>query len=145
MDIQSPVSLSPNVIAKLGAARIREVILIAAVIPPRGKSAINRLAPPLVPLVRLAALTGIPIRLPAAVARFTFCNGMTRQQRRLAHLTFYPESSSVLVEPADRNEMPNEVPRTSIMTLRDRMLSTDRQRQCISALGGVENAHQMSE
>jgi hypothetical protein len=76
--------------------------------------------------------------MPGAAARFALCNGMSRQHCSVAMSKLYPESSTVLVEPVDRTDMPAEVPRTWIMTLRDRTLSTRRQYECIKALGGVE-------
>ena len=63
---------------------------------------------------------------------------MTREQRSFALSRLYPESSKIFVQPVDRTDMPSEVPRTWIMTLRDRTLSTGRQYESIRALGGVD-------
>lgn len=128
----------PKVVAQLGQERVRELILLAAVIPDQGLSSLCRVPAPLAPLTRLAASAGRPIQMPRAVARILLCNGMTRARRRIALAALYPESSSILVEPVDRNDMPTAVPRTWIMTLNDRTLSPRRQHDCINALGGVD-------
>ncbi len=73
-----------------------------------------------------------------AAARFAFCNGMTREQRRFALSRLYMESVNVIVEPVDRSDMPEDVPRTWVMTLRDRALSARQQHNCMTALGGVD-------
>lgn len=92
---------------------------------------------PLAPLARLAGLIGLS-SLPTAAARFAFCNGMTREQRRFALSRLCMDSANVVVEPIDRSGMLVDVPRTWIMTLRDRALSVRQQYTCITALGGVD-------
>lgn len=128
----------PGVVAKLGARRVREMILLAAFVPPQGKSVVDVLRGPLVPLARLARLIQKSFQMPSAAARFAFCNGMTREQRRFAMSRLCGESPSVIVEPVDRSTMPDEVPRTWIMTLSDRALSVRQQRTFINSLGGVD-------
>jgi hypothetical protein len=76
--------------------------------------------------------------MPTAAARLAFCNGMSRDQRAYALTRIYGESPRVIAETVDRRDLPDEVPRTWIMTLRDRALSVRQQRGCISALGGVD-------
>lgn len=129
---------APKVIAKLGPQRVREMILIAAVIPHQGSSSLCQVPAALVPLTRLAASAGKAIQMPRAVARIVLCNGVTRAQRRVALSRLYPESSRILLETVDRSDMPTTVPRTWIMTLKDRTLSPRRQHDCINALGGVD-------
>jgi hypothetical protein len=63
---------------------------------------------------------------------------MSRDERAFALARIYAESRRVIVEPVDRRDLPDEVPRTWIMTLRDRALSLRQQRGCIEALGGVD-------
>ena|ERR1700757_4586465 len=46
--------------------------------------------------------------------------------------------ASVIAEPVYRSDMPEEVPRTWILTLRDRSMSPKRQRSYIDELGGVD-------
>jgi hypothetical protein len=47
---------------------------------------------------------------------------MTPEQRRFTQVRWYPEAASVVVENVDRSAMPQDVPRTWILTLRDRAL-----------------------
>jgi pimeloyl-ACP methyl ester carboxylesterase len=128
----------PGVVAKLGTRRVREMVMLSAFVPPQGRSVAQALRGPLVPLARSAGLIGRSFPMPVAAARFAFCNGMTREQRRFALSRLYPESVKVIVEPVDRGEMPHDVPRTWVMTLRDRFLSARQQHNCITVLGGVD-------
>jgi len=128
----------PGVVAKLGAARVREMILLAAFVPPQGFSVADTLRGPLAPLARSARRIPRSFAMPRAAARFAFCNGMTRQQRELALSRLYAESPNVIVEPVDRSDLPDDVPRTWIMTLRDRSLSARQQQFAIESLGGVD-------
>jgi len=127
----------PGIVAKLGAARVSEMILLAAFVPPQGFSVVDALRGPLAPLARSARIRK-SFPMPKAAARFAFCNGMTRDQRRLALSRLCLESPNVIFERADRSDMPHDVPRTWIMTLRDRALSARQQRDAINSLGGVD-------
>ena len=51
----------------------------------------------------------------------------------------YPESPHILAENVSRRGMPDDVPRTWILTKRDRALSVKFQRRAIDAIGGVQN------
>ena len=128
----------PGVVARLGASQVRELIMAAAFVPPQGLSVVDVLSGPLAPLARVGARINVPLGMPIAAARFAFCNGMSRDQRAVALARIYAESRRVIVEPVDRRDLPDEVPRTWIMTLRDRALSLRQQRGCIEALGGVD-------
>jgi pimeloyl-ACP methyl ester carboxylesterase len=128
----------PGVVARLGPSRVRELILAAAFIPPQGLSVVDVLRGPLAPLARLGVSTNKSFGMPTAAARFAFCNRMSHDQRAYALARIYGESSRVIAEAVDRRDLPDEVPRTWIMTLRDRALSVRQQRGCISALGGVD-------
>ncbi|MGA7055110.1 MAG: alpha/beta fold hydrolase [Mycobacterium sp.] len=127
----------PGVVAKLGAARVRELILIAAFVPPQGRSVVDTLVGPLAPLARSGRWIHMS-SIPRPLARFAFCNGMTRAQRDFALTRLYGESINVIVERVDRGDLPDDVPRTWIMTLRDRALSMRQQRFAIESLGGVD-------
>jgi pimeloyl-ACP methyl ester carboxylesterase len=128
----------PGVVAKLGAQRAREMILAAAFIPPRGSAVVDTLAGPLGPFSRWGVKRFRSGKMPAAAARFAFCNGMTREQRRFTLARICRESAGLVKEPVDRRELPDDVPRTWILTTRDRALSVRQQRDCITALGGVD-------
>ena len=77
--------------------------------------------------------------LPNALARFVLCNGMTPAQRRFTLARSCQESPSIMIENVDRSGIPDDVPRTWILTRRDRsQVSPKMQRQYIEALGGVQ-------
>jgi hypothetical protein len=76
--------------------------------------------------------------IPAPAARWAFCNGMTRDQTRLTMSKLHAESARIPAERVDRSELPDDVPRTWILTTRDRALSTKSQHASIAALGGVQ-------
>jgi pimeloyl-ACP methyl ester carboxylesterase len=129
----------PGVVAKLGAARVREMILLTAFVPPQGKSVVDTLRGPLAPLARSAGwIERRSFPMPPALARYAFCNGMTRERRRLTLSRLCMESPNVIFEPVDRSHLPAAVPRTWIMTLDDRALSVRQQLYAIEQLGGVD-------
>ena len=128
----------PGVVTRLGATRVREMILAAAFIPPQGLSVVDTLRGPLAPLARMGPRINKMATIPKTAARLAFCNAMSREQRRYALSRLYPESARVIIERVDRSDLPAEVPRTWIMTLRDRALSARQQQRCIRSLGGVD-------
>jgi pimeloyl-ACP methyl ester carboxylesterase len=128
----------PGVVAKLGNPRVREAIFVAACVPPQGSSVVDSLKGPLALLARAGVSINRPFPMPTAAARFAFWNGMNRDQRRFAAARLYREPVSIIAEPVDRSDMPEEVPRTWIATLRDRAMSLGRQRTYIDMLGGVD-------
>ncbi|MEM6106092.1 alpha/beta hydrolase [Mycobacterium sp. 050272] len=128
----------PGIVARLGAARVREMILLAAFVPPQGSSVVDALRGPLAPLARSAGRIRRSVPMPRGLALFAFCNGMTREQRELTLSRLCLESPNVIFEPADRSDLPGEVPRTWIMTLADRALSQRQQLGAIESLGGVD-------
>jgi len=129
----------PGVVAKLGSTRVREMILATAFVPPQGLSIADTLGGPLAVFARRAARIGRPMKIPAPAARWAFCNGMTPDQRRLTMSKLYVESSRIPGESVDRSGLPGDVPRTWIMTTRDRALSVTSQQASIAALGGVQD------
>jgi pimeloyl-ACP methyl ester carboxylesterase len=138
----------PGVVTKLGSSRVRELVLAAAFVPPNGSAFVDTIPGPLGRYARRNAKRnkqlGRPATLPTAWASFTFCNGMTRAQREFTLDRFYPESPSIVLENVDRTDMPDDVPRTWIMTTRDRTFSVKAQRKSIDAIGGVQATIQVN-
>jgi len=132
----------PGVTTKLGSSRVREMVMAAAFVPPDGAAMVDTVPGSLGWYARHTAKRnhqkGKASALPTAWATFAFCNGMTSRKREFTVNRFYPESPSVVLENVDRAEMPDDVPRTWILTLRDRALSVKTQRRCIEAIGGVQ-------
>jgi len=127
----------PGVVAKLGSARVREMVLVTAFVPRQGQAIVDTIGGPLAVFARLAARGGRPFKVPRMAAQYAFCNGMTREQRRLAMSSLCNESARIPGEPVDRSGFPDDVPRTWILTTRDRALSQKSQHASIAALGGV--------
>ena len=128
----------PGVVAKLGSSRVREMILATAFVPPQGSAIADTLGGPLAVFARRAARIGRPMKIPAPAARWAFCNGMTPAQRRLTMSKLHAESARIPGEPVDRSGLPSDVPRTWVLTTRDRALSVASQHASIAALGGVD-------
>lgn len=132
----------PGVVAKLGARRVREMVLAAAYIPPDGTAIVNTVPGALGWYARressASARKGRVATLPAPLATFILCNGMSRAQRAFVRTGLHPESVNITLERVDRSDMPADVPRTWILTRRDRMNSPKTQRRSIDALGGVQ-------
>lgn len=129
----------PGVVAKLGAPRVREMILATAFVPGQGLAIVDTLGGPLAFFARRAAKAGNPVKVPQLAAQYAFCNGMTRAQRQFTLSRLYAESARIPAEPVDRSGLPDDVPRTWILTTRDRALSLNSQRASITALGGVQD------
>ena len=129
----------PGVVTKLGSARVRELILAAAFVPPQGQSIVDTLGGPLAVFARHAAKGRRPVKIPGVVTRYAFCNGMTREQSRLTMSKLCAESPRIPGESVDRSAMPDDVPRTWILTTRDRALSQKSQHRSMAALGGVQD------
>jgi pimeloyl-ACP methyl ester carboxylesterase len=129
----------PGVVAKLGSTRVREMILAAAFVPPQGQAIVDTLGGPLAWFARRGARVGRPMKVPRLAAQYAFCNGMSPQQRRFTLSRLYPESARIPAEPVDRSGLPVDVPRTWILTTRDRALSVASQHASIAALGGVQD------
>ncbi len=79
-----------------------------------------------------------PATMPNMLSALIFCNGMTRAQRRFTLSRIHPEAVTIIAEPVDRSDLPDDVPRTWILTLRDRALFRRIQLRSIAALGGVQ-------
>lgn len=129
----------PGVVAKLGAGRVRELVLVAAFVPPQGTAIIDTLSGFLGFYARhVVAFAPRTVTLPAVLARLAFCTGMTPAQRRFTLSRIYPESLEVPCEPVDHTCLPDEVRRSWVLTLNDRALSGRSQRASIAALSGVQ-------
>jgi len=127
------------VVAKLGASQVREMILVTAFVPRQGEAIVDTLGGPLAVFARFAARGGRAFKVPQLAAQYAFCNGMTRAQRQFTLSRLYTESARIPAEPVDRSGLPGDVPRTWIMTTRDRALSQKSQQASIAALGGVQD------
>jgi pimeloyl-ACP methyl ester carboxylesterase len=133
----------PGVVTKLGAARVHEMILAGACVPPEGRTMVDVIARPVAMIARRNARKRGPYEAGPILARFAFLNGVPRARRRFMAGRLYPESSQMPVEAVSRRDMPDEVPRTWILTLRDRTHPVGEQRASIEALGGVQEVIEM--
>lgn len=128
----------PGVAARLGADRVRRLVMVACCVPRQGQSIVDTLAGPLRVMSARAARTRKPAKaMPRWMADLMFCNGMTPEQRRIVHDQLCAEASSITAEPVDRSDLPAEIPRTWVLPLRDRSLRPKQQRTYMANLGGV--------
>jgi pimeloyl-ACP methyl ester carboxylesterase len=128
----------PGVVTKLGAARVREMIFAAAFLPPEGTSIVESSPWVIRTIARRRAKKNVPTPTPKWYARLVFLNGIPSVRRRFMAGKLYAESLRMLVEKVSRRGMPDEIPRTWILTRRDRALTPKLQRKYIGALGGVQ-------
>jgi pimeloyl-ACP methyl ester carboxylesterase len=128
----------PCVVAELGSSRVREMILAAAVVPADGQSIADCMTGFFAPPIRRDAKRGgLNITRPFG-ARVAYLNGVPRARREFMKNKLYPESARMLGEKVVGRALPDAVPRTWILTQRDRMLSEESQHRGIEALGGVQ-------
>lgn len=128
----------PGVVTKLGSPRVRELVLATAFVPPEGKSLVDTLTGPWALTARHNAKKGGLSKTPAIGVRLTYLNGVPRARRKFLAGKVYPESARMLAEKVSRQGMPDEIPRTWILTTRDRALSVKLQHKGIDAVGGVQ-------
>jgi pimeloyl-ACP methyl ester carboxylesterase len=129
----------PGIVAALGRSRVREMILAAACLPVQGTAIVDTLVGPLAWYVRRAVrLRKPPSTTPNMLSALIFCNGMTREQRRFTLSRMHAEAATLITEPVDRSDLPDDIPRTWILTLRDHALFRRTQLHSIDALGGVQ-------
>jgi pimeloyl-ACP methyl ester carboxylesterase len=128
----------PGVAAKLGAARVREMIFAAAFLPPEGTSIVDSSPWLLARIARRNVKKNVPSETPKWLARFGYLNGVPSHRRRFMTGKLYAESLRILTENMSRRGMPDDIPRTWILTLRDRALAPKLQRKYIDAIGGVQ-------
>ena len=131
-------ALVPTVVTRLGAPRVREMILAAAFIPPEGRTLADMLEGPAARLARRYAKSRAIGRTPWWLVRFAFLNGVPRAGRQFMSGKVYVESTRILGEKVSRYGMPDEIPRTWIFASRDRAISRKTQQRCMEALGGVQ-------
>jgi pimeloyl-ACP methyl ester carboxylesterase len=128
----------PGMAAKLGSGRVREMIFAAAILPPEGSSVADSLPWFLSRIARRFVNGGVPRVTPRPLARFGYLNGVPSHRRRFMAGKIYPESLRLLAEEVSWRGMPEDIPRTWILTLRDRVIAPKLQRANIEALGGVQ-------
>jgi len=113
----------PGVVTKLGAARVREMIFAAAFLPPEGTSIVESSPWVIRMIARRRAKKNVPKPTPSWYARSAFLNGIPSHRRRFMGGKLYAESLRMLVEKVSRRGMPDDIPRTWILTRRDRALT----------------------
>jgi pimeloyl-ACP methyl ester carboxylesterase len=123
----------PGVATRLGADRVRRIICVACSVPPQGKRILDTLLPP----IRLA-VGRAKNELPLWMAKRMFTNGMTQEQRAFSLSVLIPDASRLALETVDRSSLPDRIPRSWVLTRRDRSLPPRQQRRFIENLGGVE-------
>jgi pimeloyl-ACP methyl ester carboxylesterase len=128
----------PGVATKLGGARVHEMIFTAAFLPPEGAALVDSLPWLLARIARRFVKRGVPSETPGLLARFAYLNGVSSQRRRFMAGKLYAESLRILTENVSWRGMPDDIPRTWILTLRDRAIAPRLQRKNIEALGGVQ-------
>jgi pimeloyl-ACP methyl ester carboxylesterase len=133
----------PGIVSKLGADRVREIVFAAACVPPEGAAMVDVVARPTAIVARRNAKKDAPYQFPAALVTLLLLNGVPRARRRFLAGRLYPESSRIPVERVSRRRMPESVPRTWILTKRDRTHSPRKQRASIEAIGGVQTVIEM--
>ncbi len=128
----------PAVVTELGAARVREMIFAAGFLPPEGTSIVESSPRVVGAVARRIAKKNVPTPTPKWMTRFVYLNGVPSHRRRFLAGKLYAESLRILTERVSRRGMPNDIPRTWILTRRDRALAPKVQRKYIEGLGGVQ-------
>jgi pimeloyl-ACP methyl ester carboxylesterase len=131
-------AILPGVATRLGSGRVQHLVFLTCAVPPEGGSVVDVLRGPLRAIAAVAARRRSPTRLPTFVALATFANGMDREQRRVVAESLCPEAGWLIGEAVSRQGFSPTIPRTWILTRRDRGLTPTQQRRSIDNLGGVD-------
>lgn len=127
----------PEIATQLGARRVRRIVAVACCVPPQGKTTVDTVSLPTQLVARL--LEQIP--MPRWLARQMFCNGMSAEQTALSLdllVPDAPDTPGLTRERVDRRAFPEAIPRTWVVTLRDRTLPPRVQLRFASNLGAQE-------
>jgi pimeloyl-ACP methyl ester carboxylesterase len=128
----------PGMATRLGSERVQRLVFLSCSVPPEGGRVVDVLRGPLKAIATLAARRRSPTRLPAFVALAAFANGMDQEQRHIVSGTLCPEAGWLIAEAVTRQGFDHTIPRTWVLTRRDRGLSPLQQRRSIENLGGVD-------
>lgn len=131
-------AILPGVAMRLGSGRVRHLVFLTCAVPPEGGSVVDVLRGPLRAIATVAARRHAPTRLPKFVALAAFANGMDREQRRLVAESLCPEAGWLIGETVSRQGLSPVIPRTWVLTRRDRGLTPAQQRRSMGNLGGVD-------
>jgi pimeloyl-ACP methyl ester carboxylesterase len=131
-------AILPGAATRLGSERVQRLVFLTCAVPPEGGSVVDILRGPLRAIAAVAARRRSPTRLPAFVALAAFANGMTPQQRRIVAEALCREAGWLIAEPVTRKDFDATIPRTWILTRKDRGLSRAQQHRSIDNLGGVD-------
>ena len=129
----------PSITARLGGRRIAATVLVAALLPPDGASVLDTLRGPARRIVARQSRHGLPRRRPhRVVARWMFCNGMTRPQRELVLAQRCDESSRMDRAPIRSAGVLDPARTAWVLPRRDRTVRPRTQRATIERLGIVD-------
>jgi pimeloyl-ACP methyl ester carboxylesterase len=127
----------PGVATALGRDRVRRLVFVACAVPPEGGSIVDVLRGPLKIIAAVAARRQSPTVLPTFVALAAFANGMDHVQRSIVAQSLCPEAGWLMREPVSREGLDMAIPRTWVLTRKDRGMNPAQQRRSIENLGGV--------
>jgi pimeloyl-ACP methyl ester carboxylesterase len=111
----------PGIASKLGAESVRRIVAVSCCVPPQGKTTADTVSWS----SRLVARLLERLPMPKWLARQIFCNGMSAEQTELSLRLLVPDAPDtpgLTRAPADRSALPPDIPRTWVLTLRDRTL-----------------------
>ena len=131
-------AILPGVAVALAPGRVRRLVFVTCSVPPEGGSVLDVLRGPLRWIGALAARRRTPTSLPTFVALAAFGNGMDRSQRRVIADSLCPEAGWLISERVSRRGLDPAIPRTWVLTRRDRGMTPAQQRRSIDNLGGVD-------
>jgi pimeloyl-ACP methyl ester carboxylesterase len=115
--------------------RVAHVVLLAALVPPSGKSVFTSLSWLERAFVARFVPPDQPFTLIPPMVKFGFGTHLSSEQWERLQTQICPESSRLLYEIVERRPPPRRSPLTYVVHLRDRMLSVNRQYASIRNLG----------
>jgi pimeloyl-ACP methyl ester carboxylesterase len=127
----------PGIATALGADRVRRIVAVSCCVPPQGQTTADTVSFP----TRLVARLLEHVDMPRWLARELFCNGMSKEQAELSLRLLVPDAPDtpgLSRAPADRSNLPTSIPRSWVLTLRDRAIPPRVQLRFAANLGASE-------
>jgi pimeloyl-ACP methyl ester carboxylesterase len=128
----------PGVVTKLGGSRVREMVFAAACVPADGSAMVDVVAKWTALAVRCKAKKGHRTRFPRRWRDLSSSMVFRARDANRWWVVSIRSRRKSRWRKVSRGNVPQDVPRTWILTLRDRTHSINEQRASIEAIGGVQ-------
>jgi pimeloyl-ACP methyl ester carboxylesterase len=127
----------PAMIDRLGG-RVRHAVFVACTVPEDGSSCFDTLEPEIQAMARAGGASLEPRAMDAAMAKVVLGDDLDDAQFAWCVERFVPEAPRLTTDPVDLSPLRSAMPRTWVRTLRDIIVSPEKQLRFARNVGGCE-------